>query len=148
MPQAEIGKLNVRVTASANELEATLAKSESRLKGFGKTASNMLSGLTSFGLAGIGVSQLISFAKELDNSFHDAARRADELQDAATALGATTSGLFAIRQGAFGAGEAIDKGLEKLSRDIGAALNGSKEAEEQFRKLGLSAQELVGVPLD
>lgn len=148
MPQSEIGKLNVRITASSAELDTALNKSETRVKGFAATTKNMLSGLATAGMAGFGFSQIIGFAKGIDESFREAARQADELQDQAAALGASASGLFAIRQGAFGATEAIDKGLEKLARDIGAAVNGSKEAEEQFQQLGLSSRQLAGMLTD
>jgi hypothetical protein len=154
MPGTEIGRLNIRIAASANELESTLTKTESRLKGFKKTGesslnlSSVMSGFGQFGLASAGVRQAIDLFKELDATVKEQAARADELHDFAAAVGGTASGLFAIRQGAFGAGEAIDKGLEKLSRGIGEALNGSEEAEKSFAKLGLSAEQLASVPLD
>src|SRR5262245_34654298 len=150
MPQAEIGKLNVRVTASANELEATLSKSEARLKGFSKNAQSALSlgGLANFGLMKQGFDEIVNAARELFHFFTDTGKAADDLNDAAEGLGATASGLYAIRAAAIGVGEATEKGMEHLSRMIGQAINGSEEAQAAFRRLGLTAEQLAVLPLD
>src|SRR5262245_14955124 len=154
MPQAEMGKLNVRIAASAGELEATLTKTESRLKGFAKNAGGIfagggiLGGLGKFGLIKQGFDELISSAQSFYQWLIDTGKAADELSDAAEGMGASAAGLLAIRHAAIGTGEALDAGLNHLSRFLGDAVSGGEEARATFARLGLSAERLAVLPLD
>ena len=174
----EIGKLAVVLTAESNQFDQTMTRSQNRIKQFEKDNSKgggvlgKLFGGVSFGgeggggflggnigelvegigpKAGAAAAAFLALAAAAKKSFEaikEAAVAADDLHDEAEALGATASGLVALRTAAGKETEALDTGLAKLSRDIGSAIDGSEEAEKAFNKLGLSSKELAAVPLD
>jgi hypothetical protein len=77
----------------------------------------------------------------------DAARLADELGDVAVQLGITTSELQALRYAALETGlsdEKLSTGLDTLTRKLGDAATGSKEAQAQFRALGVAVFDAQG----
>lgn len=161
MAATNIGRANLMITASATELNRTLDGVQNRLLQFGKQAAIGLAGglgigggagalfstITGGNLSGA-IAAATSAGKGLVQVFVDAAKAADDLHDDAAALGATPGGLFGLRAAALDNVEALDKGLLKLSREIGSAMTGNKEAVESFDKLGLSARELASVPLN
>src|SRR5262249_42267415 len=63
-------------------------------------------------------------------------------------LNVTTEALTGLQLLAGGASEALEKGLFKMSRQLGDAASGGQEARAVFEGLGFSVEKLSAVPLD
>lgn len=123
--------------------DATAAAFSSVQGGLGKIGS-MLGSVQAQLLGVVGVAGFGALIK----SSMDAT---DALAKASDRLGITTQALGGLRYAGELAGvsaEKLDTGLTMMSRRLIEAAQGSKESEEAFRTLGLSAKDLTQIPAD
>ena len=149
---AEISRAQKALEAQLARIDSQLDKNGNaftRLKGIAgtsfsaigravKTVGVALAGLvTSAGLAGFALLRVIK----------GSADRADELRDVAQSLGITVEELSVLRFAATQAGsdfEEVQNGLRRLSVQITEAAEGSAEANDIFKRLGVSVSDTAG----
>lgn len=131
---------NVRIPITASDKTGAAFKSVGRRMGSltGKIAKMG----TAFGIAGVGIGAAL--VKSSMNSI-------DTLGKVADKLGTTTEALGKLRY----AGEltgvtttTMDMALQRFQRRLGESANGTGVMRESLMELGLSAQDLIDLPLD
>jgi hypothetical protein len=140
---ATIGSLAVNIVANTGKFSAGLAAAQGKLKGF---VSSVGSSLTSFQglIAGAAVGGVAAFVQQTVDA-------ADALGDMATKLSVNVEQLQALRYAAVQMGSsasALDRGLLMLTKNLGLAKAGSKEAATAFAGLGVPLSELVAMQPD
>lgn len=117
----------------------------SRIGSFGGTGIASAMGLNpaNVGLAGLAAGMTLSVKKfaDMGSELNDLSSRTGESADALQKLS------FAAKMTGSDV-ESLEVGIKKLGKNIGEALGGDKAANEMFRSLGLSAQQLSKMPLD
>jgi hypothetical protein len=162
-----IAKTSVQLSADATTFNSVIDKAQGTLKAFGANAlkgfgqgsggvGGMFSGLagglsaiTGLSTATLGIGAALGAAAGgaalLWSQIKKVGAEADEMHDAADALGATAHGLVGLKIAAGGDEGALDKALSKMVRDIGDLAAGGEAAEKSFAKLGLTMKEMGGV---
>jgi hypothetical protein len=158
---ASIGSLAVLITGNADGLDKELAKARDDLASFASAASSTMKGLqTFFDLSPI--KSLLTAIPGIGDAFaglpttppaffqwvKDGIADTAEMAKQARRLGVDINTMAALRLLSGGSGEGLERGLFHLSKELGAAASGGKEAQMKFAALGLSWQELSQVPLD
>lgn len=160
---ANIGNLSVLVKANANDFSSTLEKAAKSIDRFGSTAAR-LSGavaapleaiaaklkniLTSIPLVGGAFAALPDTGEGFVKWLREGMADIVDLTKAAQRLNVTTEALAGLQLAAGSSSEAMEKGLFKLSRQLGDAATGGREAGQVFEGLGLDAAQLAALPLD
>lgn len=83
--------------------------------------------------------------------FKETAGHFDDVNDAATRLGTTTEIFSNLSHAAEMSGsnaEELESALGKMEKTLSDAAGGGKEADDAFRRLGLSSKNLIGLSLD
>ena len=151
---ANVGRLNVQITAGNRGLARGLASSSSMIRGFAGTGSKLLGGLTGgfgrlAGLAGIGGIGAAMGGAVL--GLRHGADAVDALSTSSKKLfgnKGATGALAGIRTAAEEAGveaDVAEKGIAKMLETISKANQGDKGAVEALSAVGLSARELMQV---
>jgi hypothetical protein len=145
-----IGKLNVAITATADQLNRTLDAAEAKLSSFGKAISQTGTGRGGPGLfsratllevggafaaATAGAAALFGWVKRIGDEV-------DEIADTSEVLGLSADDLAGLRLAGGGAA-GFDKSFEKFQRSISEAANGSKTLQDAFKRIGLDARVLA-----
>ena len=150
---AEAGSIEIALRARVDRLEADLRKAEMATK---KTSSSMTKNFNKIGasikrikgkasllaavLTAIGVTQMKQLAKE-------AIRTANDLGDVAQKLGISASALQEFQFAAGQSGvriEALNMGLQRFGRRAAEAANGTGEAKDAIRQLGIQLKDSNG----
>lgn len=147
MPSAAIGNLSVSLTmnTAAFQKGATLAEKRAatlskRMDGIGISISKIGAGLALGAVAG-GVAVLGGMAKS-------AFELGSSLTEAAAKVGVTVEALQEMRFAATQNGisiETMDGSLNKMTRTLGELSLGNKTVASNFKELGLSAQNFIGL---
>lgn len=154
MAAASIGKLNVQLTATSDDLNRTIDQATAKVTSFGKTVETAgaagpggggltarLGALKAF-LPAVTGAAVIGGVGALAKSIKDAADQADSLADAADSIGVTTEALLGLRLGAGAAADQFDAAFVKFQRAISEAAAGDKTMSAAFQRLNLNAQQL------
>lgn len=138
-----IARLSVHLGLETAAFEKGSKRAENRMSGFQKNMQRTSNAVKAafVGMLGVfAVDQIVSVAKA-------GLEYASSLGEVASQLGVTTKALqqyrFAATQAGIEQGE-MDKGLSKLSIQIGQAANGSAKAVKLFEKLGISIRDANG----
>lgn len=145
MATASIGKLNVQLTASADQFNRVIDHTGKNTAKFKQTLSEInkqsgsgllagIGGAAKWGAAAIGIGSVGGAVTGLGRAFKNAAASADELHDTAEVFGLSPDQLQGFRMAAGGM-EVFDKIFEKFLRSVG-------EGNKGFERLGLSAKRL------
>ncbi|OGG44118.1 MAG: hypothetical protein A3F84_27800 [Candidatus Handelsmanbacteria bacterium RIFCSPLOWO2_12_FULL_64_10] len=137
---ATIANLAVGLSLSAGGFYAGLTKAQGSL-------GNLKASVAAIGTTFLGLAGVASLTGLVDSSMHAIDANA-KLSDR---LNISTEALVGLQHGADIAGvgnEELTGALSKLQRNLGAAANGSKEAQDNFKRLGLDAMALSQMPLD
>ena len=133
-----IGVLQDRYSQAGKATQALT----SAMGGLGKVFSAVSSAAATLGLA-LGVGAMVAYGKSVFNTTADLQEQADQILGA----GGNVEALQALRGIFLTNGisqEQGDKILQKLTRSLGEAAEGSKKAQDAFNKLGLGSRELAG----
>ena len=140
---ALIGTLAANIVAKTKGFINPLKKSRKELGKFKKSTKDVTGQLKMLGgaaLAAVGVGGLGAFVTTQLKALDSLGKTADK-------LGLTTEQLGALRYAAGLAGvqaNTLDMALQRMSRRIAEAANGSGEAKAALEELGLSAKSLAG----
>jgi hypothetical protein len=172
MAGKNFGRVNVSITASTGGLTAGLGRASKQLGGFagqaqgiggrlqamaagfvgaGNAASVAAIGVKTLGLAIktlLGPLLIVTSLVSLFARFGKTASDIDRVGKAATRLGLSTDTLQAFEGAASEAGVSAEKVTTMvtfMNRQIGEAANGSKTAQKQFARLGLSLDDFAGL---
>src|SRR5690606_5010431 len=133
--------LAVRIGADTTELRKGVATAESRLKQFGKVGAAAGAALaTAVAAATTAIAALALKGVQLG----------DQMAKTATKLGATTEELAALRFAAEqtgGSAKSMDMALQRMTRRLSEAAQGTGEAVNALKELGLNARDLQKLPL-
>lgn len=141
----DLAKLVVSLEAESAKLRTELDKANNKLDRFGKRADSVTSGVSkSFKALGTAIAGLAIGAgfKSLVTSSLDAA---DQVQKLSQRLGASTEALSEYQHVAKLSGvdfKTLTLGWQRMTRRVAEAANGTGEAKDALRELGLSAKEL------
>lgn len=144
---ATIGSLIVKLTAKDGAFRAGIGRAASSVKGFAGTVARATKIIGGYGTAitavagGAGLTLLVKKQFELIDS---TAKTADR-------LGLTTEALTGLRHAATLTGvahQALDVGLQRLTRRLAEAAQGSGVAVGALQRLGLDAQKLAQMSPD
>lgn len=147
---AAIGQLNVQISANPAGAIAGFDATTAAAERFQKSLSGTDFDAFDAGLRGImatlagAVAGLTALAASQINAIDESTEMASRLDISTEAL--TTLQVAAELAGA--SQEDMALSLVKLQREIGAAAGGSEEAVMGFARLGFTAEELSGIPLD
>ena len=147
---AEAGSIEIALRARVDRLEADLRKAEMATK---KTSSSMKTSFKSVAaslnkvkgnaaaaaavIVGLGTGAMANLAKE-------AIRTANDLGDTAQKLGISTSSLQEFQFAANQSGvrvEALNMGLQRFGRRAAEAANGTGEAKDAIKQLGIELKD-------
>ena len=137
-----IGVLQDRYSQAGKATQALT----SAMGGLGKVFSAVSSAAATLGLA-LGVGAMVAYGKSVFNTTADLQEQADQILGA----GGNVEALQALRGIFLTNGisqEQGDKILQKLTRSLGEASEGSKKAKDAFHGMGLGAKELAGTTAD
>ncbi len=115
-------------------------------QGMNKAFGVATNALAAFGVA-LSAAALINYAKQIFKTTADLQEQADQILGA----GGNVEALQALRGTFMQNGieqEAGDKILQRLTRTLGEAADGSKKAQDAFAKLGLGSKQLAGSSAD
>jgi hypothetical protein len=141
-------QLNIILSAKDKEFARAMKANESRVKEFSDKANKSLSSTTAyFGKLSGGMAALLPAlsAAALVASVKSVVSSLDEIGKTADRIGITTDALQELRVIGESAGVSFDtmtSSIEKLSRNIAEAANGTGAARDAFNRLGLSAASL------
>lgn len=146
-------ELNIILAAKDAQFKKAMDANAKRIERFAKKANKDIGSLGSmFGkLAGAaaGIASVAVF-QQLGTAVRDAADKLGDLADAAASIGITTAALQELRFAAQQNGveqEALQTSLTILSRNLGGAVSGVGAAKKSLDEMGLSASDLVSIPL-
>jgi hypothetical protein len=141
-------QLNIILSAKDKEFARAMKANERRVKEFSDKSNKSLSNTTAyFGKLSGGMAALLPAlsAAALVASVKSVVSSLDEIGKTADRIGITTDALQELRVIGESAGVSFDtmtSSIEKLSRNIAEAANGTGAARDAFTKLGLSAESL------
>ncbi|MEM1356336.1 MAG: hypothetical protein AAGH88_15790 [Planctomycetota bacterium] len=142
MAKRSIGKLSVILSADTRRYAAGLNRGKEQAKDFGKsvkrTMANVKRVIVGLGAVAIGGGVFAGLSREL--------ARLDEVAKVAGRLGSTTEELsrmqFAAQQTGVGV-STLNMALQRMTRRVAEAANGSGEAVNALKELGLDAERLA-----
>lgn len=147
---ASVTDIHTKKTLSAEDAykrQATATNGVSlATQGMSKAISTATNVLGAFGVA-LGVGAMVAFGKSVFNTTADLQEQADQILGA----GGNVEALQALRGIFLTNGvsqEQGDKILQRLTRSLGEAAEGSKKAQDAFHGMGLGAKELAGTTAD
>lgn len=143
---ANIAELQTKLTIDNKEFKRGLQESANATESFSRKAK------LGFAAAGaIIAGGLVAAVSALSSVMSQAEERVSKLVDTSTRLGVGIPQLqrlqYAAQQSGIGI-DSINSALGKLSRNIGSAVSGNKQAAESFARIGLNAQQLVNMGVD
>jgi hypothetical protein len=147
---AVIGEVAVNIVARTNKFLSGMKKSERAVKRFSKTTKQSMSIVTK-ALRGLSVVAGVGGVAGLTVAFNNIRQSLDQLGKTADKLGIATEQLQGLRFAAEKAGVAsntLDMALQRATRRISEAAQGTGEAKAAIKELGLDAKTLAGIPLD
>ncbi len=126
----ELDKANKKLDRFHKDQERALAKVKTAFFNFGVTLASALS-----------VTAVLNFTKA-------AVQMGDELGETSRAAGVSAENLQELRfafdkLGGIASGE-TDQGLQRFNRQLGLAINGSRQAQQQFKLLGVAFKDSFG----
>ncbi len=136
------GRSFVEMFLDDSKMIRSLEKLKNRFQGFGSTLLK-IGGVT----AGVGASILGT----LGGIFFETAKHFDDVNDAATRLGTTPEIFTNLGHAAEMSGssaEDLESSLGKMQKTLVDAAKNGGQSEAAFKALGLSAKDLVALPLD
>ena len=144
---ALVGTIVANLTAGTAAFEAGIGKAKGILGGFASDWKNL-------GDIAIGT-QIGSFIGNMVSDFQSAVKATFELADAhaklADRLGVSMQALQGLQHAGDLAGVSADemeRNLQKLSKQLGDAMRGEGDLAKALDRMGLSAGELIAMPLD
>jgi molybdopterin synthase catalytic subunit len=139
-----IANLAVSVTANTRGLSKGLRRGRRSLADFGKGVRRIAAGM---GALFAGGARVVGFTALVKNSLQSA----DALAKTSDKLGLATEKLAGLQHAAelTGAGtRTLDMGLQRMTRRVSEAAQGTGEAQGALRELGLDARKLAKLPVD
>jgi hypothetical protein len=147
-------ELNIILSARDKEFARAMAANQRRVERFAKQSQKQLSQTSkSFDVLGAAAKRLLPAiaAGAVVAAVKDVTAAMDEIGKKADAIGIGTDALQELRAAAVSAGVSqggLDRALEQLSKRLGEAEQGTGTAVKALESMGLTAQELTGIPLD
>ena len=152
---ATVGRLNVKMTSNTMGFTKGMRGARRATKQTQTTMQKLKSFLPALGLGFIGVAAAIGTAKrvfgKLGQVIEVARKRIDVLAKASSKLGLTTEALSRLHHAATITGVAtatFDMALQRMTRRLAEAAQGTGEAVNALVELGLNASELVQLSPD
>lgn len=144
---ADLAKLVVKLEAESSKLRSELERANAKLDRFGKNTQRTAAIATkAFGVLGTAVA-----AVQFTRLISDAVDAGDKLQKMSIRLGASTEALSQLRHVADLSGvsfETLTMGLQRMTRRVSEAANGTGEAVGALDELGVSAKRLESLRPD
>jgi methyl-accepting chemotaxis protein len=148
---ATIAAINTSFTATTENLERGTKRAEGMVRNF----SRSVEGFSAFGIPSIGTivaaAGLGLAVKHVVASFRDELSELSNLWDQSLNIGIDPQQLQHLQFGAEQAGVSADQfadAMARMQRNIADAADGSGEAGDSLKKLGLSADQLAGMTPD
>lgn len=145
-----VGSLSVNVVSDTAKARKNLKSFRGEVTAAGKATNLASKSFKKLGLAAAGFASAATFRSAF-RTFRDAATDINKLADTASKLGLATDQLaglrFAAEQTGVGAA-ALDTSLQRMTRRVAEAAQGTGEAKGALRELGLEARELVKLAPD
>lgn len=143
------GRAFVELFADSTKLEQALGKAKARLRGFAESVKAVGTSVRDAGkafalLGTAALTPLLGAAKLFGHA-------GDELAKMSDRTGISVEALSELRYAAAMADvemEALETGVRRMQRTLGAATEGSSEAIDAFRGLGMSVEELINLTPD
>ena len=135
-----LGVIGVGLRAETKTFDKKIRKSKKGVSGFKMSLKGAAAGLGAMGAA-VGAYKMVGVVKESMSAIDASAKLADR-------LGTTVGALEGLRHAAelTGAGAGgLDKGIEKMTRSIGEAVDGPSAAGDAIERLGINIDDLVGL---
>ena len=138
-----LAELKVKIDADTKGLETSLKGAETRMgkftSGIQKHSKAIGIGMAAMGTAIVGAAAL---------SVKSWAEMGDEVAKMAAKTGMSTEALSELRHAAMLSGadlETVEKGIKKMSMSISEAIDGMATYTDAFAKVGMQAQDLIGL---
>ena len=147
-------ELNIILSARDKEFAKAMAANQRRVERFASKSQKDLSAASkSFDMLGTAAKRFLPAlaAGAVVAAVKNVTSAMDEIGKKADAIGIGTDALQELRAVAVSAGVSqggLDKALEQLSKRLGEAEQGTGTAVKALEAMGLTAQELTGIPLD
>jgi hypothetical protein len=147
-------ELNIILSARDKEFAKAMAANQRRVERFASKSQKELSVASkSFDMLGAAAKRFLPAlaAGAVVAAVKNVTSAMDEIGKKADAIGIGTDALQELRAVAVSAGVSqggLDKALEQLSKRLGEAEQGTGTAVKALEAMGLTAQELTGIPLD
>jgi len=147
-------ELNIILSARDKEFAKAMAANQRRVERFARQSQKELSAASkSFDMLGTAAKRFLPAiaAGAVVAAVKNVTSAMDEIGKKADAIGIGTDALQELRAAAVSAGVSeggLDKALEQLSKRLGEAEQGTGAAVKALEAMGLTAQELTGIPLD
>ena len=147
-------ELNIILSARDKEFAKAMTANQRRVERFARQSQKELSAASkSFDLLGTAAKRFLPAiaAGAVVAAVKNVTSAMDEIGKKADAIGIGTDALQELRAVAVSAGVSqggLDKALEQLSKRLGEAEQGTGTAVKALEAMGLTAQELTGIPLD
>jgi hypothetical protein len=147
-------ELNIILSARDKEFAKAMAANQRRVERFASKSQKELSAASkSFDMLGAAAKRFLPAlaAGAVVAAVKNVTSAMDEIGKKADAIGIGTDALQELRAVAVSAGVSqggLDKALEQLSKRLGEAEQGTGTAVKALEAMGLTAQELTGIPLD
>ncbi len=137
-------RLNVVLTAAIGPFASAMGGASSMVDKFGGSLKNAL-------LSPIGLITSALSAGAFIAGIKNAAQRIDDIAKSADRLGISTQSFVGLSHAAELSGSSAEElrgGMEKLTKKVEEAAQGSKTAQASFTAMGLSVQQLAGMAPD
>lgn len=145
-----IGELAVNVVARTDKLSKGLKTARREVSGVAKSFKSATAGITSFTSAAFGIGGGLGLLG-VANSISKNAEAIDKLAKTSQKLGITTEGLAGLQVAAERTGvsfENLETGLQRMTRQLAEANQGSETAAKGFDALGLNVEDLIKLAPD
>lgn len=148
--EAGLGSAALYLKTNNDQFGRGLDDAQRRMMGF---MTSVGSGFSVFatGLQGLALGVGVNLGHDLVDGLQASFKRLDDIQDTAQLIGTTAESFSTLRFAAIATGvpvEALGQGLKKLTIQMSALNSGSEDAKRLFANIGLSAEELQGMPID
>lgn len=143
---AELGAVKVKIEADSSGLESGMKRASSSLRRGASELRQSANQFAKWGAAAAGAAAVAGAA-----IYKATSRSIDQLAKTSDRLGIATERLSELRFAAEQTGVAantLDMGLQRMTRRISEAAQGSGEAKDALKELGLSAQALARMSPD
>lgn len=148
-----LSTLTITIDAETAKYIEELKRADNKTKDFGRSISKQAEAArTSFKKVAAGAAVLGAAVAGLTfRTLRQGIERLDRLGNTADKLGLTTSALAGLRLAAESTGVAantLDLGIQRMTRRIAEAAQGTGEAKAAIQELGLSAEALARLPVE